>query len=56
MDPAHDLITTPQVNHFGERVWLKPCLSETGVRLGVTDCCFQDEPCAEHAALERPKE
>ena len=43
---ADDLIT----NDFGERVWLRPLLAN-GVRIGITDCCFEDDPCHRHASL-----
>jgi hypothetical protein len=38
-----DLVT----NSFSERVWLKACIVN-GVRIGITDCCFEDEPCDHH--------
>jgi hypothetical protein len=41
-------------NHEGMRVWLKPCYSESGKRIGITDCCFADAPCDRHAALTPP--
>lgn len=37
-------------NHFDERVWLKAMMVD-GVRVGITDCCFEDEPCEHHAKL-----
>lgn len=50
-----DMIVT---NDFGERVWLKPLLvneryeeDPNGRRIGITDCCFADDPCLRHAAL-----
>lgn len=39
------------VNPFGDRVWLKPCFNERNERIGITDCCFAEEPCDWHAAL-----
>lgn len=36
------------VNHFGEHVWLGPCLVD-GVRVGITDCCPYGQPCVRHA-------
>lgn len=36
-------------NHFGDRVWLKPCIVD-GKRVGITDCCFAESPCERHAA------
>lgn len=38
------LVTNP----FGERVWLKACFDENGVRIGVTDCCHAATPCSRH--------
>ncbi len=35
-------------NHFGERVWLGPCYNTKGKRIGITDCCFEDNPCSKH--------
>jgi hypothetical protein len=40
-----DMLVT---NHFGDRVWLKPCIQD-GKRIGITDCCFAEEPCERHA-------
>ena len=37
-------------NHFGERVWLGPRLDAEGKRVGITNCCLVDEPCAHHTA------
>ena len=37
-------------NPFGEVVWLKPCI-QNGVRVGITDCCFAEEPCPHHKQL-----
>ena len=34
-------------NDFGERVWLKPCIVD-GKRVGITDCCPEDNPCEHH--------
>ena len=39
------------MNHFGEHVWLGPCFDQGGKRIGITDCCFVDDPCVWHAAL-----
>ena len=39
------------VNHFGERVWLKPLFDAKGRLLGITDCCLENEPCSRHAAI-----
>lgn len=36
------------VNHFGEHVWLGPCLNSEGERIGITDCCFVADPCQRH--------
>ena len=41
------------VNDFDERVWLKPCLNEAGVRVGITDCCFANDPCERHKAMAK---
>lgn len=46
-----DLVTNP----FGDDVWLKP-LVVNGRRIGITDCCFADDPCSRHedlAAIEQ---
>ena len=40
------------VNYEGEHVWLKPCLNVAGERIGITDCCFVDEPCEHHRTIE----
>ena len=40
-----DMLVT---NDFGERVWLGPCYDEDGKRIGITDCCFEDDPCPHH--------
>ena len=37
-------------NHFGERVWLGVATDEQGRRIGITDCCFESEPCEHHKA------
>ena len=42
---ANQIIT----NCFGERVWLKPALDESGKRIGITDCCSVDDPCPVHS-------
>lgn len=38
-------------NHFGDRVFLKAAI-EAGRQIGVTECCFVDDPCP----LHKPKE
>jgi hypothetical protein len=38
-------------NHEDERVWLKACLDADGKRIGITDCCYADDPCPHHAAI-----
>ena len=37
-------------NDFGELVWLKPLFVD-GKRIGITDCCFEEEPCEWHAVF-----
>lgn len=39
-------------NHFGERVWLRVLFNSDGVRLGITECCFADDPCLRHKNIE----
>lgn len=39
------------VNPFGERVWLKVLYDATGVRIGITDCCFEDDSCERHKTI-----
>ena len=39
------------VNHFGDHVWLTECYSN-GKQIGITDCCFVDDPCDRHRPLE----
>lgn len=41
------------VNHFGDRVWLRPFIVD-GERVGITECCFADEPCDRHAKMAVP--
>lgn len=38
-------------NDFGERVWLAPCFDKDGNRIGITDCCFEEDPCAWHKSV-----
>ena len=33
------------LNYDNERVWLKQ------IEGGITDCCFEEEPCEHHAAV-----
>jgi hypothetical protein len=42
-----DMVVT---NDFDERMWLKP-LIVNGKRIGITDCCFESDPCPRHRAL-----
>jgi hypothetical protein len=42
-----DMLVT---NDFDERVWLKPLIVD-GKRIGITDCCFEDNPCDHHKRL-----
>ena len=42
-----DMVVT---NDFDERVWLKPLIVE-GKRIGITDCCFEDDPCPRHREM-----
>jgi len=44
-----DMVIT---NCEGERVWLGPALSSKGERVGITDCCLEDDPCDHHKTLE----
>ena len=41
------------VNDFDETVWLKPLIVD-GKRIGITDCCFADNPCDYHKHLSAP--
>jgi hypothetical protein len=43
------------VNDFGEHVWLKPYI-KNGKRIGITDCCFVDNPCEHHAKLQQEED
>lgn len=43
------------VNDFGEHVWLKP-LIVNDKRIGITDCCFVDNPCERHAKLQQEED
>lgn len=43
------LVTNP----FGARVFLKAVIVK-GKRIGITDCCFEDEPCERHGRKEDP--
>ena len=47
---------TIETNHFGERVWLKAAFDQNGKRIGITECCFTDDPCARHAAMQEASE
>jgi len=38
-------------NYEGERVWLRPCLDGLGRRIGITDCCREDDPCGRHGRI-----
>lgn len=38
------------VNDFGETVWLKARYLK-GKRIGITDCCFVEDPCDWHKSL-----
>jgi len=44
-----DMLVT---NHFGEHVWLKPCFID-GKRIGITECCFADDPCQHHLFMSK---
>lgn len=39
------------INDFGERVWLKPCYNKHNKRIGITDCCFANDPCNWHKKI-----
>ena len=39
------------INHFGQEVWLRACYDATGKRIGITECCFADDPCDHHRAI-----
>lgn len=56
LDAARWRVDQPITNHDGERVWLGPCFDKDGKRIGITDCCLVDSPCAHHAALAGVKE
>lgn len=40
-------------NHFGQRVWLRERF-QGEQQIGITDCCFADDPCEWHAAFPAP--
>jgi len=42
-----DMVVT---NDFDERVWLKPLIVD-GKRIGITDCCFETNPCPRHREM-----
>ncbi len=39
-------------NCFDEHVWLGPCFDRDGKRIGITDCCFVEDPCERHRAMQ----
>lgn len=39
----------------GEFMYLKTLFDSNGKLLGLTDCCFYDDPCAKHKALSQVK-
>ena len=39
---------TKVITPFGEHVWLKPCYNAVGKRIGITECCFVNDPCEHH--------
>ena len=40
----------------GQRWWLRLDYDPSGVQVGVTACCLEDEPCAWHRAIgKKPK-
>lgn len=39
------------VNYFDEHVWMKAFIHK-GKRIGVTECCFVDDPCERHLQME----
>lgn len=43
------------INAFDKRVWLKLCLDMNGKRIGITDCCFADNPCERHKNISKLK-
>lgn len=38
---------------FSELVWLKACVDESGERIGITDCCFANDPCEYHKTFSQ---
>lgn len=48
---ANTVVTNP----MGDKVWLKSCFLE-GKRIGITDCCFVDDPCSRHQEKQREHE
>ena len=38
------------INDFDEDVWLKPFVLD-GKRIGITECCFADNPCERHKRI-----
>lgn len=43
-------------NDLGEHVWLKGHYGTDGKRMWLEDCCFVDDPCPRHAALQSQEE
>lgn len=43
-----DMVIT---NYNNERAWLKPCLDDSGKRIGITDCCLESDPCDRHSTM-----
>ena len=40
-----------EAGEFGQEVWLRACYDATGKRIGITECCFADDPCDHHRAI-----
>lgn len=40
-------------NDFDERVWLRPLLDKERKRIGITDCCFESDPCERHLRMSK---
>jgi hypothetical protein len=45
-----DMLVT---NHFEERVWLREAFNKSNIRCGITECCFEEDPCKWHLTLSK---
>ena len=53
MSLRFDIDQLVYLHEYGSYYWLKKCLNQQGVRIGITSCCEIDYECEHHKSIRQ---